>query len=197
MKTLILYYSYGGNTRRVAQMIQKEVGGDLAEIQTVQPYTGDYNAVVDQGQREIDSGFCPELKPLTVDLKDYDTVVLGSPVWWYTFAPAVHSFLKEADLVGKRVYPFATNGGWLGHTLKDFAKACKGAEVKPAWTCVSTAPACAPRSRTSSAGPRASRSKTTEKKFFAGAAQSLGALRRFFEIRRENQWRYFKKCPHS
>ena len=115
MKTLILYYSYGGNTRRVAQMIQKEVGGDLAEIQTVQPYTGDYNAVVDQGQREIDSGFCPELKPLTVDLKDYDTVVLGSPVWWYTFAPAVHSFLKEADLVGKRVYPFATNGGWLGH----------------------------------------------------------------------------------
>ena len=119
MKTLILYYSYGGNTRRVAQMIQKEVGGDLAEIQTVQPYTGDYNAVVDQGQ------------PLTVDLKDYDTVVLGSPVWWYTFAPAVHSFLKEADLVGKRVYPFATNGGWLGHTLKDFAKACKGAEVKP------------------------------------------------------------------
>lgn len=88
-------------------------------------------AVVDQGQREIDSGFCPELKPLTVDLKDYDTVVLGSPVWWYTFAPAVHSFLKEADLVGKRVYPFATNGGWLGHTLKDFAKACKGAEVKP------------------------------------------------------------------
>ena len=59
MKTLILYYSYGGNTRRVAQMIQKEVGGDLAEIQTVQPYTGDYNAVVDQGQREIDSGFCP------------------------------------------------------------------------------------------------------------------------------------------
>ena len=110
MKTLILYYSYGGNTRRVARMIQKEAGGDLAEIQTVQPYAGDYNAVVDQGQREVDSGFCPELKPLSVDLKDYDTVVLGSPVWWYTFA---------------------TNGGWLGHTLKDFAKACKGGEVKP------------------------------------------------------------------
>lgn len=68
---------------------------------------------------------------VAAELKDYDTVVLGSPVWWYTFAPAVHSFLKEADLVGKRVYPFATNGGWLGHTLKDFAKACKGAEVKP------------------------------------------------------------------
>ena len=131
MKTLILYYSYGGNTRRVARMIQKEAGGDLAEIQTVQPYAGDYNAVVDQGQREVDSGFCPELKPLSVDLKDYDTVVLGSPVWWYTFAPAMHSFLKKADFNGKTVYPFATNGGWLGHTLKDFAKACKGGEVKP------------------------------------------------------------------
>ena len=131
MKTLILYYSYLGNTKRIAEMIRKELGGDIARIDTVVPYTGDYDKVVDQGQRETETGYCPELKPLNVDLKDYDTVILGSPVWWYTFAPAMHSFLTQADLSGKTVYPFATNGGWLGHTLKDFEKSCAGAEVKP------------------------------------------------------------------
>lgn len=131
MKTLILYYSYLGNTKRIAEMIRKELGGDIARIDTVVPYDGDYDKVVDQGRRETEAGYCPELKPLNADLKDYDTVILGSPVWWYTFAPAMHSFLTQADLSGKTVYPFATNGGWLGHTLKDFEKSCKGAEVKP------------------------------------------------------------------
>lgn len=131
MKPLILYYSYGGNTKGIAEKIQQEIGGELVRIDTAVPYTGSYNQVVDQGQREVDSGYCPELKPVNVDLDAYDTVVLGTPVWWYTFAPAMHTFLKQADLAGKTVYPFATNGGWLGHTMKDFGKLCKGAAVKP------------------------------------------------------------------
>ena len=130
MKTLILYYSYGGNTKRIAEMIQKEIGGDIVRMDTVVPYDGDYDTVVNQGQRENAKGYCPELKPLHIDWKAYNTIILGSPVWWYTFAPAMHSFLKQTDLTGKIVYPFATNGGWLGHTLKDFEKACKGAIVK-------------------------------------------------------------------
>lgn len=131
MKTLILYYSYGGNTKRIAEMIQREIGGDIARMDTVVPYDGDYDEVVNQGQREIAEGYCPELKPLNIGWRDYDAIILGSPVWWYTFAPAMRSFLERADLTGKIVYPFATNGGWLGHTLKDFEEACKGAIVKP------------------------------------------------------------------
>lgn len=131
MKSIVIYYSYGGNTRGIAGKVQKALGADLAEIETVKPYTGDYNAVVDQGQREIDSGFMPEIKSLNVDLSQYDTVVLGTPVWWYTFAPAMKTFLNRADLSGKKVYPFATNGGWIGHTFKDFGKACPGASVQP------------------------------------------------------------------
>lgn len=131
IKTLILYYSYGGNTKRIAEMIQREIGGDIARMDTVVPYDGDYDEVVNQGQREIAEGYCPELKPLHIGWRDYDTIILGSPVWWYTFAPAMRSFLERADLTGKIVYPFATNGGWLGHALKDFEEACKGAIVKP------------------------------------------------------------------
>lgn len=131
MKVLILYYSYLGNTKRIAEVIQKEIGGDIARIDTVVPYDSDYNKVVDQGQREVAEGYCPELKPLNLNLKDYDTIILGSPVWWYTFAPAMRSFLKQEDLTGKTIYPFATNGGWLGHTMEDFEKFCKGATIKP------------------------------------------------------------------
>lgn len=130
MKTLILYYSYGGNTKKIAQMIQQEIGGDLAEIETVKPYTGSYNAVVDQGQDEVQRGYMPAIKPLDLDLSSYDKIVLGSPVWWYTFAPAMKTFLHENNLVGKTIYPFATNGGWIGHTFKDFVSSCSGAKVK-------------------------------------------------------------------
>lgn len=130
MKAIVIYYSYGGNTRRVAEKIGKSIGADLAEIKTVRPYTGSYNDVVDQGQREANSGFLPEIQPMDVDLSQYDTIILGTPVWWYTFAPAMNSFLHSADLSGKTVYPFATNGGWIGHTFRDFEDACHGASVQ-------------------------------------------------------------------
>ena len=130
MKTLLLYYSYGGNTRRVAQHIQNILGCDVAEISTVTPYSGSYNFIVDQGKREVDSGYEPSIRPIDKNIKDYDTVILGTCVWWYTFAPAVKTMLSAVDWKGKTVYPFATNGGWIGHTFKDIEKACSGAEVK-------------------------------------------------------------------
>lgn len=131
MSALILYYSYGGNTRRIAQLLSKELGADLLEIQPVTPYTSSYNEVVDQGQREVEAGYMPPIQPLPSDLSAYNTIVLGSPVWWYTFAPAMKTCLSELDFSGKTVWPFATNGGWLGHTLNDFAAACPGAQVMP------------------------------------------------------------------
>lgn len=113
-------------------MIHKKIGGDIAEIETVTPYARDYNEAVDQGQREVNQGYMPAIKPLDKNLADYDTVVLGTPVWWYTFAPAVKTFLAENDFSGKTVYPFVTNGGWIGHTVNDIEEACPGVSVKHA-----------------------------------------------------------------
>ncbi|MFR4394182.1 MAG: flavodoxin [Ruminococcus callidus] len=123
-------YSYGGNTRQIAKLVQQETGGDLCEIEIATPYTGSYNDVVEQGQREVNSGFTPKLKPVSADLKNYDTVILGTPVWWYTYAPAMRTLLQSSDFSGKVIYPFATNGGWLGHTFADIAEACPTATVK-------------------------------------------------------------------
>jgi Flavodoxins len=130
MKTLILYYSLGGNTRKIAEMIQQQLGGDIEEIQTVKPYTGSYNSIVDQGQKEVEQGYMPEIRPLKSDITSYDRFILGSPVWWYTFAPAMKAFLHGNDLAGKVIYPFVTNGGWIGHIFEDFQKVCPKADVK-------------------------------------------------------------------
>lgn len=129
-KILIAYYSFGGNTKRIAKMIQKEIGGDLYPIQTVEAYKGSYNDIVEQGQKEVNSKFKPVIKQVDLNVSDYDTIVLGSPVWWYTFAPAMLTFLSQNNFADKKIYPFATNAGWIGRTMKDYEKACMGADVK-------------------------------------------------------------------
>lgn len=130
MKILILYYSYTGNTRKIAELVKSKVGGDLVEIKTVTPYEGNYNDVVNQAQQEVKRRFQPEILPLDVRMEDYDTVVLGSPVWWYTYAPAMSTALSKLSFDGKTICPFATNAGWLGHTFQDVSKACTNANVK-------------------------------------------------------------------
>ena len=98
------------------------------KIDTAVPYTGSYEEVADQGQREVKQGYEPELKPLGVSIAEYDVIAVGTPTWWYTMAPAVKTFLHGQNFTGKTVIPFMTNGGWPGHVIKDMKKACPGAE---------------------------------------------------------------------
>lgn len=120
MKTLIVYFSYtAGNTKRIAEKIQKSVGGDIVRIEPVKPYSDDYQTVVSQGQKEVENGYKPELKPLGVNVKDYDRIIVGSPTWWYRMTPAVLSFLSGNDFSGKTVIPFSTHAGWPGSVIKD------------------------------------------------------------------------------
>ena len=128
-KLLIVYYSWScGNTERTAKALQSVAGGDLVRLDTTVPYTGSYNDVVDQGQREVNAGFEPELKPLSVNVADYDIIAVGTPTWWYTMAPAVKAFLHGQNFAGKTVVPFMTNGGWPGRVIKDMKAACPGAD---------------------------------------------------------------------
>ena len=108
--------------------MQSVAGGDLVRLDTAVPYTGSYNDVVDQGQREVNAGFEPELKPLSVNVADYDVIAVGTPTWWYTMAPAVKAFLHGQNFAGKTVVPFMTNGGWPGRVIKDMKAACPGAD---------------------------------------------------------------------
>jgi flavodoxin len=130
MKKLVIYYSQAnGNTKRIAEMIAEKAGADIAVIDTVTPYTGTYDEIVNQGQEEVNRRFKPEIKDIGADLSDYEEVIIATPTWWYTMAPAVLMFLSNADLSGKKVALLQTHGGWPGHALKDMKALCNGAEI--------------------------------------------------------------------
>jgi flavodoxin len=127
---LIAYFSRSGNTRRIANLVQQEVGGTLHEIQVTAPYPASYNAVVEQAKKEIQAGHKPALRSTLDDIESYDTVFVGSPNWWNTIAPPVATFLSEYDLSGKTIVPFCTHGGGgLGRIGRDIAKLCPQSTV--------------------------------------------------------------------
>ena len=127
-KMLVVYYSWSnGNTKRIAEQLTNGTGADIARIETAEPYSGSHEDVVEQGKREVEAGFKPQINPISVNLADYDVIAIGTPTWWYTMAPAVLTFLTTNDFTGKTVIPFMTNGGWPGHVIKDMKDKCKGA----------------------------------------------------------------------
>jgi flavodoxin len=130
MKALVLFYSYDGNTRRIAKLIAKKIGADMEEVQSVVPYSEILDETVEQGWKEVQSGYEPDIKSLSVALSDYDTIVLGTPVWHLHYAPVIKSLLSKYDWKGKKVYPYAANAGWLGRTLDDIKKGCVGADIQ-------------------------------------------------------------------
>ncbi|WP_196590745.1 flavodoxin [Pectinatus frisingensis] len=128
-KMIVVYYSWSnGNTEKIAKLIQKITASDIVHIETLKPYTGNYKEVIEQGKREVESRFKPEIKSLLVDFENYDVIVIGTPTWWYTMAPAVLSFLNNQNWYGKIIIPFITDAGWPGHVIDDIKKTCQGAE---------------------------------------------------------------------
>ena len=124
-QNLIVYFSRTGNTRKIAHLIQQEVGGTVHEIRPKAPYPDPYDEVVDQAGKEIQAGYKPALQSTIDHIESYDTIFVGSPNWWSTIAPPVATFLSEYDLSGKTIVPFCTHGGGgLGRIGKDVAKLC-------------------------------------------------------------------------
>lgn len=122
-KMLIAYFSWSGNTKSIAQQIHQKVGGDLVEIEPVQPYSRDYNTCLDEAQRDQANQARPELKIRIDNMAQYDVIFLGYPNWWATIPMPVATFLEQYDLKGKTIVPFASHGGGrLGQSVSDIAK---------------------------------------------------------------------------
>lgn len=117
-----------GTTEYVANMIAENVGGDLHRIETVTPYTADFDELRDVNHDEMSSNYLPELKESNLDISAYDTVFIGYPVWATDVPQAVLSFLKEYDLSGKTVIPFCTHDGYgAGNSYQTIAEASHAA----------------------------------------------------------------------
>lgn len=98
----------------------------------------DYDTVVREEQNNDSSNSLREYKSLKKDLSTYDEIILGTPVWWYTIAPVIRTFLTKYDLTGKTIKPFATNAGWLGHTFQEIQKLCPNSKVEKGMNIVFT-----------------------------------------------------------
>jgi len=129
-KILVGYFSHSGNTREIANQIHKSVGCDVFEILTVKPYPHDYDAVVKQAKQELDSGYKPALKTKIENIKSYDLIFIGYPIWWSTIPAPVRTFLSEYDFSGKIIVPFCTHeGSGTGRSATDISKLCPKSSV--------------------------------------------------------------------
>ncbi|QHS55856.1 flavodoxin [Mucilaginibacter sp. 14171R-50] len=133
-KTLIVYLSRTNNTKAVAQIIQKEVGGTLVALELVKPYPANYRATVDQVVKENETGYLPPLKT-KVDISRYDTIFVGFPTWGMKLPPPMKSFLKQYDLTGKTIVPFNTNAGYgIGSTFDTVKELCPKSKTLEGFT---------------------------------------------------------------
>lgn len=122
-KVLIAYFSWGGNTAGIAEEIQNQTDADLFEITLVNPYSTDYNTVLDEAQRDQNEQARPELAAHVENMDEYDTILLGYPNWWASIPMPIASFLEEYDFSGKTIIPFCSHGGGrFGQSLTAIAK---------------------------------------------------------------------------
>ena len=131
-KTLIAYFSASGVTARVAKEMADAVGADLYEIRPEQPYTSADLNWMDKKSRstaEMNDPACrPAIAEPVQNMEQYDTVMVGFPIWWYVEPRIVDTFLESYDFSGKTLIPFATSGGSsIGKAEKSLQAHCPSA----------------------------------------------------------------------
>ena len=133
-KTLVAYFSASGTTRKIAEMIAEVGDFSLYEITPKELYTSDdlnwmnkkSRSSVEMSNKKIRS----EITDTDAHIKEYDTIILGFPIWWYVAPTIVNTFLEKYDFSGKKIVLFATSGGsGFGNTVKELKPSAPGAEI--------------------------------------------------------------------
>ncbi len=105
-KVLVAYFSWSGNTEEMASYIAEQTGGELFEIQPETPYPTDYDECGEVAKEERDQNERPAISNLPESVAEYDTILIGYPIWWHTAPMIIGTFLENYDLSGIDVYPF-------------------------------------------------------------------------------------------
>ena len=110
-KSLVVYFSWSGNTENVAKSIQSQTDSDIFEIVPATPYSDDYDTVVDLAQEEQRNNARPAISGNIENIEQYDVVYVGFPNWWGDMPMILYTFFDTYDLSGKTVALFCTSGG--------------------------------------------------------------------------------------
>ncbi|MFA4978766.1 MAG: flavodoxin [Sphingobacterium sp.] len=134
-KVLIVYLSRTKNTKAVAEIIHRQVGGDLVGLELENPYPTHYQTAVDQVAEENKTGYLPPLKTKIDNIGKYDFIFVGFPTWGMQLPPPIKSFLKQYDLAGKTIVPFNTNAGYgVGSSFDTIKQLCSKSKILEGFT---------------------------------------------------------------
>ena len=134
-RKLVAYFSASGGTKKLAERISKIAGADLHEIVPKEIYTDeDLNWMNENSRSSIEmknKSFRPEISNKVDNMRDYDTIYVGFPIWWYVAPTIINTFLESYNLTGKTIIPFATSGeSLMGNTNEELKNSCKGSILK-------------------------------------------------------------------
>ncbi|MDA3054876.1 MULTISPECIES: flavodoxin [unclassified Campylobacter] len=122
-KILIVFFSWGGNTRGIAREIRKITGADIFEIRLETPYSDDYNTCLMQAGSDQHKQKRPKIDAQIKNFEQYDTILLGYPNWWASIPMPIATLLESYDFNGKMIIPFASHGGGrMGASVTAIAK---------------------------------------------------------------------------
>ncbi len=133
-KSLIVYFSASGITKKLAENLAEAADADLYEIKPEVAYTSaDLNWTDKQARSTIemrDKTFRPPMAEENVNIAKYDVIYLGFPIWWYVAPTIINTFLEAYDFTGKTIVLFATSGGsGFGNTIRELEGSCPGAKL--------------------------------------------------------------------
>ena len=127
---LVVYFSWSGNTRLIAQEIASQLGVEAIELVCEKPYSTDYNTCLDEAQRDQNLQARPKLATQIDNMERYGTVYLGYPNWWASIPMPIATLLESYDFAGKEIRPFCSNGGGgLGQSVTAISKLAPEAHV--------------------------------------------------------------------
>ena len=134
-KVLIVYLSRTNNTKTIAEIIHRNIGGTLVALELEKPYPENYMATVQQVVRENETGYLPPLKTKIDSIQNYDVMFVGFPTWGMKLPPPMKSFLKQYDLSGKTIVPFNTNDGYgIGSSFETVKELCPNSKMLEGFT---------------------------------------------------------------
>lgn len=127
MKTLIVYFSASGKTKKAAERIADISGGDLYGICTKVVYPDSYIKKIFIARKEFTDRKYPKLVGDAENFADYDRILIGFPIWFGTCPMAISAFMKKHDFTGKTVLPFCTSGSSsIAKAVEDIRVDCEG-----------------------------------------------------------------------
>lgn len=112
--SIIIYFSRSGSTELLASKVAQRTNSDILEIVVRDSYSGNYQSTLSRANSERENQDYPELNMQLPDLRQYDTVYLGYPIWAMTLSHPMTAFLTTygSQLSGKQIAPFMTEGGY-------------------------------------------------------------------------------------